>query len=146
MTGMQPTPGTGVRADGSQVPELPLERVVEGCGVEFISVHDPYDVNGMIELVKEAHEHTREADGKVAVIIARRPCLVHTRGLPPEEKVEVEVTDECNGCKVCIERFECPSLVFDEEAGKVSIDELTCASCGVCVEVCARKAIVLREK
>ncbi len=144
MTGMQPTPGTGVRADGSQVAELPLERVVEGCGVDFVCAQDPYDINSMIALVKEAHEHTCKPDGKVAVIIARRPCLVHTRGLPPEERVEVEVTDKCNGCKVCIERFECPSLVFDEETEKVRIDELTCAGCGVCVEVCARKAIVVK--
>jgi indolepyruvate ferredoxin oxidoreductase alpha subunit len=146
MTGMQPTPGTGVRADGSQVPELPLERVVKGCGVDFIRVHDPYDVKGMIELVKEAHAHTRKPDGKVAVIIARHPCLVNIRGIPPEEQVEVEVTDECNGCKVCIERFECPSLVFDEEKEKVTVDELTCAHCGVCVEVCPRKAIVVKER
>jgi indolepyruvate ferredoxin oxidoreductase alpha subunit len=146
MTGMQPTPGTGIRADGSQVPQLPLERLVEGCGVDFIRVHDPYDVKGMIELVKEAHEHTRQPDGKVAVIIARHPCLVNIRGIPPEEQVEVEVTEECNGCKVCIERFECPSLVFDEEKEKVRIDYLNCARCGVCVDVCARKAIVVKEK
>jgi indolepyruvate ferredoxin oxidoreductase alpha subunit len=146
MTGMQPTPGTGVRADGSQGPPLTLERLVEGCGVDFVRVHDPYDVNGMIELVKEAHAHTREPDGRVAVIISRRPCLVNVRGLPPQEQVEVEVTDKCNGCKVCIERFECPSLVFDEENERVTVDELTCARCGVCIEVCPRKAIVAKEK
>ncbi len=145
MTGMQPTPGTGVRADGSQGRPLPLEQVVKGCGVDFVKVCDPYDVKEMIKLVKEAHAHTREPDGKVAVIISRRPCLVNIRGLPPEERVEVEVTDKCNGCKVCIERFECPSLVFHEQEEKVTIDTLTCVGCGVCVEVCPRGAIVLKE-
>jgi indolepyruvate ferredoxin oxidoreductase alpha subunit len=81
----------------------------------------------------------------VAVIIARHPCLVNIRGIPEAERVEVEVTDECNGCQVCVKTFECPSLVYDEEKEKVSVDELTCAACGVCVGVCPRNAIVAKS-
>ena len=55
------------------------------------------------------------------------------------------MTSECNACMFCIDRFECQSLVFDEAQGRVVIDSLTCSSCGVCVEVCPRKAIVEKE-
>jgi indolepyruvate ferredoxin oxidoreductase alpha subunit len=40
-----------------------------------------------------------------------------------------------------VDRFECPSLVFDEAANRVRIDEMTCTGCGVCVHVCALGAI-----
>ena len=41
MTGMQPTPGIGIRADGSKGKAIPLERVIKGCGIDFIKGSGP---------------------------------------------------------------------------------------------------------
>ena len=56
MTGMQPTPGIGIRADGSKGKAIPLERVVKGCGIDFIKEVDPYDTKAMGALMKQAAE------------------------------------------------------------------------------------------
>ncbi|MEN6326185.1 MAG: 4Fe-4S dicluster domain-containing protein, partial [Syntrophomonas sp.] len=55
------------------------------------------------------------------------------------------VTEKCTGCKVCLERFECPSLVLDEAADKVFIDINTCIGCGVCKYVCPVDAITAEK-
>jgi indolepyruvate ferredoxin oxidoreductase alpha subunit len=56
----------------------------------------------------------------------------------------IRVDENCSGCRVCLDRFECPALVMVEETGRVVIDEVRCAGCGVCVGVCPQGAI-LRE-
>ncbi|MEJ2724754.1 MAG: thiamine pyrophosphate-dependent enzyme, partial [Deltaproteobacteria bacterium] len=38
MTGMQPTPALGIRADGSEGKAISLERLIAGCGVDYIEV------------------------------------------------------------------------------------------------------------
>ncbi len=53
----------------------------------------------------------------------------------------IVITEECNGCRHCVDRFECPALVFDEAANRVRIDGMTCNGCGVCVSVCPTGAI-----
>jgi indolepyruvate ferredoxin oxidoreductase alpha subunit len=40
-----------------------------------------------------------------------------------------------------VDRFECPSLLFDEVTNRVRVDEMTCTGCGVCVSVCPLGAI-----
>ncbi len=144
MTGMQPTPGLGIRADGSRGRTIPLEDAVRGCGVNWMRVHDPYDVPGMIELVREAHEASRADDGSVSVIIARRPCVVGYRPLE-SDRTPVAVTEDCNGCKICIKRFECPAFSFDEAREVLEIVPALCIECGACVHACPRGAIVLEE-
>jgi indolepyruvate ferredoxin oxidoreductase alpha subunit len=53
----------------------------------------------------------------------------------------IEITAECTGCRHCVDRFECPALVFDESTNRVRVDEMTCTGCGVCVHVCPVGAI-----
>ena len=77
MTGNQPTAATGMLPDGSPGTSIDLEVMVRGCGVEFIRVIDPYDVPEFIALLKEAEQYSRAADGGIAVIIARHPCLMN---------------------------------------------------------------------
>jgi len=142
MTGMQPTPGIGVRADGSAGKSIPLEELVKGCGIHWSETIDPYDVKGLMILLKEAWEYTQKEDGGIAVIIARHPCLIRYPGACQKKSVRVEINDECNGCMYCVEFFECPALQPDKEAKKVRIDRSLCTDCGVCIQVCPRKAIV----
>ncbi|MFH1529857.1 MAG: indolepyruvate ferredoxin oxidoreductase subunit alpha [Pseudomonadota bacterium] len=141
MTGMQPTPGLGIRADGSRGRIIPLEDAVRGCGVTWLRVHDPNDVPGMIELVREAHKASCAEDGSVSVIIARRPCVVGYRNLDLP-RIPVTITEDCNGCRICIRRFECPAFDFDEAREVVEINTALCVQCGVCVHTCPQGAIV----
>jgi len=142
MTGMQPTPALGIRADGSEGKAISLERVVAGCGVDFIQTLDPYDVGHMTESLKKAAEYLKEPEGGMAVLIARHPCLIAYRAEAASQKKKVSVTDECDNCHFCLDRFECPALYHDQELGRTEINRLLCSDCGVCVQVCPKGAIV----
>ena len=142
MTGMQPTPGIGIRADGSKGKGIPLERVVEGCGIDFIKEVDPYDTKAMGALMKEAAQYTESPDGGIAVIIARHPCVIAYRTEAVPERIAVTITDDCDECNFCLDRFECPALYHDEELGRTSINQALCVQCGVCLQVCPKGAIV----
>ena len=142
MTGMQPTPGLGIRADGSKGKAISLERVVAGCGVDFVEVVDPYDIKAMTKLLKKATEYVNSSTGGIAVIIARHPCVIaYPKEAIPERK-SVTVTDDCTECNFCLERFECPALYHDEELGHTNINQSLCTQCGVCLQICPKGAIV----
>jgi indolepyruvate ferredoxin oxidoreductase alpha subunit len=142
MTGMQPTPGIGVTADGTEGKKIPLEGLIRGCGVKWIKTIDPYDVEGMITLLKEARQYTEIENGGIAVIVARHPCIIRYQDAILEIQIEVAITDECNGCRYCVDYFECPALLMNEEEDIAEIDRTLCVNCGVCVKVCPRGAIV----
>jgi len=140
MTGMQPTPALGIRADGSEGGRISLEQVVTGCGVTCLETVDPYNLQEMKSALRRAKAHVTDPQGGIAAIIARRPCLIAYR-----EEGDVRrfrVTDACEDCSYCIEHFGCPALIRDEEAGCATIDDGLCSGCGVCVEVCPKKAIL----
>ena len=142
MTGMQPTPSLGIKADGSEGKAVSLERIVAGCGVDYIEVLDPYDIKKTIEELKKASEYIKEPEGGIAVIIARHPCLIAYRSEAIPEKKKVTVTEECAECNFCIDRFECPAIYHDQELGRTRINAQLCSSCGVCLQVCPKGAIV----
>jgi indolepyruvate ferredoxin oxidoreductase alpha subunit len=140
MTGNQPTPASGWNAIDEALVPVEIESVVKGCGVEFCEIGDPYALNEFIPLVKKAVQYSRE--NGPAVVIARHPCILYAarEGLPVE-KITVEVTDICDGCGYCLKHFECPALVVNHETQRVMVDPLACSGCGVCIQVCPKKAI-----
>lgn len=142
MTGMQPTPGIGVTAEGTEGQRIPLEALIQGCGVEWIRTIDPYDVEGMIRLLKEARLYTESEDGGIAVIVARHPCLICYQDEALADRQEVMITEECNGCRYCVDYFECPALIMNDTEDRAEIDPALCVDCGVCAKVCPRGAIV----
>ena len=142
MTGMQPTPALGIRADGSEGKPVSLERTVAGCGVDFIEVVDPYDLKKMNQVLKRAAEYVDEPEGGIAVVIARHPCLIAYREDAIPERKKVKITDDCAECNFCIDRFECPAIYHDQELGRTNIDSQICSGCGVCLSVCPKGAIV----
>ena len=146
MTGMQPTPGLGITADGSQGRRIILEELVKGCGVDWIKVIDPYEVKKFIKYLKEARKHTQKKDGGIAVIIARHPCLIRYPDEIRKRSIKVEVTEDCNLCMYCLDYFECPALRLNSEETGVEIDRVLCIDCGICVEVCPRGAIIPVKK
>ncbi len=142
MTGMQPTPSLGIRADGSEGKKIPLEQLISGCGIEFIEVIEPYDTPDLRKLLKKAFAYTKDTDGGIAVIIARHPCVIAYRDVAIQNQKEITITDECVACNHCIDRFECPALYHDDENDKTALDQGLCIGCAVCVDVCPAGAIV----
>ena len=146
MTGNQPTAATGMLPDGTRGNAIDLEAMVRGCGVAFIRVIDPYDVLEFIALLKEAEQYSRSADGGIAVIVARHPCLMNREALQSQERHPLFVSTECTGCQYCIINFECPALHYEPGKKKVVIDNALCTGCAVCLHVCPVSAIKIKGK
>ena len=142
MTGMQPTPQTGITADGTKTYSIQLEDVVRGFGIDFLKIIDPYNISLMIETIREAHAYLISDNHfahKPAVIIARRECLLSAKGKHEALPDTINIEQDCIGCKSCIKLFDCPALIFNDEKRKVTVDEGLCARCGMCLLVCAMK-------
>jgi len=141
MTGNQPTPATGFGACGESLNSVDIESVVEGCGIKFCRVGDPYHLKEFTSLLKEAVKYSRE--NGPAVVISRHPCLIDRFKIekPERRPIKVVVADTCDGCAFCITHFECPALNLNKTEEHVSIDPILCNGCGVCISVCPKKSI-----
>ena len=138
MTGNQPTPALGTPAGKA----VSIEALVRGCGVAYCETADPLELPAFTALLKEALLWSR-ANG-VAVVIAKSPCLVDRLIKQTVRPQAVVDSEGCTGCQVCTKQFECPALVYDPEAGKVTVDVMICSGCAVCLEVCPSRVISLK--
>lgn len=132
MTGFQPVPHAGGKVS--------MEKIIEGMGIGFIKICDPYEIKKSIELVKEALNYAETAKNP-AVIIFRRECVTENKriyGKPP-----IIIEDGCTNCGICYEIFECPALM--EKDGRAVLDETACNGCMCCVEICPRHVIKENE-
>jgi len=81
-------------------------------------------------------------------VIIRRECeLVRARRDKKalyQMRVDTDkcIGEECGCNRVCTRLFQCPGLIWDKEAGKAKIDEIICAGCGVCTDICPQGAII----
>ncbi len=146
MTGHQPVPHMGLKADGSATKKVPIPDLVRACGVDFLRECDPYDTRRFETLLREADAHCRSEAGGVAVIISKHPCLMDKQAKIDQERFQIEILESCIGCRKCIDQFECPAFAFDEATRKASIVADLCTGCGVCEPVCPVKAIGKRKE
>jgi len=145
MTGFQPTAASETSADGSDTAHrVSIPDLVRACGVTFLRVADPYDQEAFGHILQEAHNHSQAPEGGVAVIIAERPCVLYDPQPLRQEPMPVVITEECDGCRYCLEAFECPALVLRPDKSRVDIDETICVECGQCVDACHKGFIVPR--
>ncbi len=139
MTGMQPTLPSGDRVSGAVGRSISLQETCQGLGVRWIRTVDPDDVSSMIKTLRRAVAHNQAPEGGIAVVIARRPCVIHQPDSLEYKPVKVE-PERCNLCGLCIDYFGCPAISAGEHA--IVIDPAICVDCGQCVHACARKAII----
>jgi indolepyruvate ferredoxin oxidoreductase alpha subunit len=144
MTGAQPTPANDYTADGGIAAKIPIADIVRACGVKFIRLADPYEHGSFEALLKEAHAFSQAPAGGLAVIIADRPCVLYDRTPVNENPVPVVITDECDGCRYCVEAFECPALVLRADKSRVDVDYRICIDCGQCIDACYKGFIMPR--
>ncbi len=143
MTGFQPTAASDLLADGEHAPrKVSLEKLVRACGVEFVEVTDPYQQETFVQVLKAAHQFTRSPDGGVAVIIANRPCVLYDPTPVREHPIPVVITEECDGCRYCLEAFECPALVLAPDSSRVDVNYEICIECGQCIDACYKGFIL----
>jgi indolepyruvate ferredoxin oxidoreductase alpha subunit len=139
MTGHQPNPSSGLTADGTPSKIIRPEDIARACGVDSISVVDPYNLSATISAVRDSLEATGPS-----LVVCRHPCTIQelrdlrAKGIPIRPStVDYE---RCTGCKICISQLGCPAMSMEE--GKVAIDRTQCVGCGVCTQVCPNRAIV----
>lgn len=148
LTGFQPHPGSGYNAMGEENKPVKIEDLVKACGIEFVEIVDPYNIKKAVEVIKRAFEQT-----KASVVICRRLCTTEelrrrrSKGLPPPKPFTIDPS-LCNGCKICINEFGCPAIIWDEQTKKASIDEVLCVGCANCTQICPEGApkVIRSEK
>ena len=146
MTGHQPTPQVGPTAAGEPGAPVFIPDLVRACGVRFLRECDPYDLAALTDVLQEADAFRQALEGGVAVVIARHPCLLDREARAAQPVFEMCITEDCTGCRHCLDEFECPALSLDEATDQVVIDGVRCAGCGVCVQVCPEGAITATAK
>jgi len=146
MTGHQPTPQKGFTATGEAGHPVFIPDLVRASGAGFLQEADPYDRPAFMDLLKEADAYCRSPAGGVAVIIAKHPCILNRDARQAQAAYIMDVSQDCTGCRLCLDDFECPALSLNEADGRVIIDRDRCIGCGVCVHVCPEGAITAAEE
>jgi indolepyruvate ferredoxin oxidoreductase, alpha subunit len=142
MTGFQPHPGTGATAMGEAVPAIDIAVVCRALGLR-VEVADPFDLEATTEKLLDLIQD----EGGVRVLVSRRQCaLVRARREKPAYRMRVDtarcIGESCGCARICTRVFQCPGLIWDAAAGAAKIDEVICAGCGVCADICPGGAII----
>ena len=136
MTGHQENPGTGRTLMGEDTHQVDLKSLCVACGVkeENVRLIDPYDLTETKEAVRAGYESTEPF-----VIITTSPCALIKDVIKARANMKCVIDQEkCVKCKMCM-KAGCPALNFMD--GIVFIDRASCNGCGICLQICPKKAI-----
>ena len=136
MTGHQENPGTGRTLMGEDTHQVDLKSLCVACGgkEENVRLIDPYDLTETKEAVRAGYESTEPF-----VIITTSPCALIKDVIKARANMKCVIDQEkCVKCKMCM-KAGCPALNFRD--GIVFIDRASCNGCGICLQICPKKAI-----
>jgi indolepyruvate ferredoxin oxidoreductase alpha subunit len=143
MTGFQPHAGTGVNAMGDPARKVSIEAVCRAIGAR-VEVCDPFDLDTTRDILLELMED--EGSGPRVVIMERECELQRARREDPPYRVYIDpekcLGEDCGCDLLCSRIFLCTGLRYNPETGKSEIDDIICAGCGVCADVCPHGAII----
>lgn len=142
MTGGQNNPGVPIDGMGNPAPEISIEKIARRVGAGLVKTIDPVVLKKTEEIFKEALQF----EG-VAVIITKHPCVMITDAENRKKGISIKYTinqEECTRCLICVKNFTCPAIYIKKD-GSVSINPLLCYGCGVCAQVCPKKAIEVKK-
>jgi indolepyruvate ferredoxin oxidoreductase alpha subunit len=132
MTGHQDNPGTGRTLMGEATTAVSIEAVGRACGIKRVRTVDPYDLVQTSRAIKEELEAEEPS-----LIISVAPCILkEKKPVGPKRHVNAEV---CRECGMCL-RLGCPAVEGKKDSPP-TIQEMLCAGCGMCEQVCKFKAI-----
>ena len=134
MTGHQDNPTTGYTIRGEETKQVNLIALCKACGIEHVTVCDPFDIKEFEKTVKIEVEREEPS-----VIIAQRPCALLKS---VKYTGHCKIGDNCKNCKMCM-KLGCPAISLKD--GKVVIDKTQCNGCGLCINVCPFNAIEKEE-
>jgi indolepyruvate ferredoxin oxidoreductase alpha subunit len=138
MTGHQGHPSTGRTLKGQETGQADFEALARAMGYKEVRTVDPLNLKEL----EGALTASLESD-EPAVLISRSPCVFLYEERPGLYEVDLE---RCNACERCLD-IGCPAIIRSSEIAektgkaKVEINSILCFGCGVCEQVCARKAI-----
>ncbi len=137
MTGHQPSPTTGRVGDGRSAVSLDIVETSKALGIRNVLQANAFDVKS----VRDAVEKAFTLDGTVVLVISGECRLQWLREHKREARPATTVNPgRCNGCGICL-GLGCPAMGLGPDGKKTEIDRIFCNSCGLCAQVCARRAI-----
>ncbi len=144
MTGQQDNPGSGFKLQDDSAAIGDIAAICKALGIKHIRKVNPND----LALVKETINWALELE-ETSVIITDWPCVLKKKYKDEDldfykdmwKTKDIVIEDKCTGCKACL-RCGCPSLIFNADTKKTSIDANTCVGCDVCLQICPFDAIV----
>ncbi len=134
MTGHQGHPGTGRGTHGERLHEVAIEDIGRALGLQRVFVVDAYDTRELRRILQDSLEAAEPT-----LIVARQPCVLLPEAVARRGPAYVVDLERCNGCGLCF-TIGCPAISKTAD-GQAAIDQLLCASCDLCAQVCARGAI-----
>ena len=143
MTGGQTNPGVPIDGMGNPAPQVSIEGIAKGAGAEFVKTVDPFNLKKTEEIFKEALQFE-----DLAVIISKQPCAMLTDAKNRKKGINIKYTinqEKCIKCLICVKNFTCPAIFIEKDNGSVHINPLLCDGCGVCAQVCPKKAIEVKK-
>jgi len=145
MTGFQPHPGIDRNVLDQEVPSMDIAKICEGIGAR-VEIRDPFNLQETRDTLNELMEDKSGAK----VLVLRQACaLSPQRRHKKNYEVLVDQTiclGEACGCgRICTRIFRCPGIIWNYEKKKAEIDEVICAGCGVCADICPQGAIKREE-